>query len=135
MGTFTVPVQVARPYGSEFISMEAIVDTGATYSVFPGDVLTGLGVTAEDSRTFDLADNQTIELPVGYATIRFAEKQIISPAVFGPPGGSVLLGAIALEGAGLAVDPIRQLLVPVNALLLSGINGASGNGSTNDGYC
>ncbi len=135
MGTFTVPIQVARPFGSEFVSMEAVVDTGATYSVFPRDVLTGLGVAAEDNRTFDLADNRAIELPVGYATIRLAEKQIITQAVFGPPGGTALLGAIALEGAGLAVDPIRQLLVPVNALLLSGINGASGSGSTNDAVC
>ena len=55
---------------------------------------------------------------------------IIALVVFGPEGVSPLLGATALELSGLAVDPIRQLLVPVNALLMSGLNGSLGNGAS-----
>lgn len=129
MGTFSVTIQVSRPYGSEFRSMDALVDTGASYCVFPGDVLAELGVVVEENRTFELADNRVAELPVGHATIGVAGKQIITLVVFGPEGVSPLLGATALELTGLAVDPLRQLLVPVNALLMSGLNGSLGNGA------
>lgn len=135
MGTFSVSIEVARPYGSEFRSMDALVDTGASYCVFPSDVLTNLGVVVEENRTFELADNRVTELPVGHATVRVAGKQVITLVVFGPEGVAPLLGATALELSGLAVDPLRQLLVPVNALLMSGLNGSLGNGTANNGSC
>ena len=131
MGTFTVQIEVSRPYGDDFISLEALVDTGATYSVFPSEILEGIGATVEENRTFELADGRVVELPLGYVAIRLLGKLIIAPAVFGPEATSPLLGATALEISGMAVDPIRQLLVPVNALLISGFNGNLGNGTTN----
>ena len=130
MGTFSVQIDVSRPYVIESVSIDALVDTGATYSVFPSDVLAGLGVVVEENRTFELADNRIAELPVGHATINFAGRRIITLVVFGPQGVSPLLGATALELSGLAVDPVRQLLVPVNALLISGLNGNLGNGAS-----
>ena len=133
MGTFTVPIEVSKPYGSEFVSLDALVDTGATYCVFPGDMLAGLGVMVEENRTFDLADNRAVELPIGHATIRLAGRQIITQVVFAPAGASPLLGATALEGASLAVDPIGQRLVPVNALLMTGLNGTLGNNGPGNG--
>ncbi len=133
MGTFSVTIQVSKPYGSEFASMDALVDTGATYSVFPGDVLVELGVAVEENRTFDLADNRTVELPIGHATIRVGERQIITQVVFGPSGGPSLLGATALEGASLVVDPVRQILAPVNALLMTDTDGSLDNGRADNG--
>ena len=135
MGTFRVPIEVSKPYGDEFISIEALVDTGATYSVIPGDVLTGLGTIVEENRVFDIADGGSVELPIGHATIRVGGKQIITQVVFGSVGGPTLLGATTLEGASLAVDPIRQVLVPVNALLMSGMNGATSNGASDGDIC
>ena len=131
MGTFSVSIEVARPYGDEFVSMEALVDTGATYSVFAGHLLEGLGVTSTENSTFELADGRVVELPMGYAAIRVSEKQIIAPVVFGPAGASPLLGATALEIARLAIDPVRQTLVPVNALLMTWFDDKSGNGTSN----
>lgn len=122
MGTFTVQVQVAKPYSGVFTSLDALVDTGASYSMFPRDILDGIGAVADETRNFDLADNRTIALPLGHAEIRVAGKQIITQIVFGPVNGPSLLGATTLEGAGFVVDPIRKLLVPVNGLLMSGIN-------------
>ena len=131
MGTFSVPIEVAQPYGDEFVPMEALVDTGATYSVFAGHLLEGLGVTSTENSTFELADGRVVELPMGYAAIRVSEKQIIAPVVFGPAGASPLLGATALEIARLAIDPVRQTLVPVNALLMTWFDDKSGNGTSN----
>ena len=131
MGTFSVQIEVARPYGDEFAPMEALVDTGATYSVFAGPLLEGLGVTSAENGSFELADGRVVELPMGYAAIRVSEKQIIAPVVFGPAGASPLLGATALEIARLAIDPVRQTLVPVNALLMTWFDDRSGNGTSN----
>ena len=132
MGTFAVPVEISRPYGDEFAAMDAVVDTGATYSVFPSDVLENIGAVVDETRAFDLADNRTVQLPIGHAEIRIAGKQIITQVVFGPVNGPSLIGATTLEGAGLAVDPMRKLLVPVNGLLMSGVNGVFGNGLANN---
>ncbi len=87
---------------------------------FPSDTVESIGATVEENRTFELADGRVVELPLGYVAIRIDGKQIIAPAVFGPEAASPLLGATALEISGLAVDPIRQILVPVNAHLMSG---------------
>ena len=132
MGTFSVQVEVSRPYGDEFVSIDALVDTGATYSVFPSEMLERIGATVEENRSFELADGRVVELPLGYVAIRLSGKLIIAPAVFGPAATSPLLGATALEISGLAVDPIRQLLVPVNALLMSGLDGNVGNGTADN---
>ena len=131
MGTFNVSIEVARPYGDEFVLLDALVDTGATYSVFSGELLEGIGITAVENSTFELADGRVVELPLGYAAIRVAEKQIIAPVVFGPEGTTPLLGATALEIARLARDPVRQVLVPVNALLMTWLDGMPGNGTGN----
>ena len=131
MGTFSVSIEVARPYGDKFVPMEALVDTGATYSVFAGHLLDDLGVTSTETSTFELADGRVVELPMGYAAIRVSEKQIIAPVVFGPAETNPLLGATALEIARLAVDPVRQTLVPVNALLMTWFDDKSGNGTGN----
>ncbi len=128
MGTFSVQIEVSKPYSDVTASFEALVDTGATYSVFPSNVLDELGVILEENRTFELADNRVVELPIGHAAIVVAGRRIITQVVFGPEGVSPLLGATALEGAGLAVDPVSQTLVSVNALLKSGFNGSLGNG-------
>ena len=131
MGTFSVSIEVTRPYGDEFVPMEALVDTGATYSVFAGHLLDDLGVTSTETGTFELADGRVVDLPMGYATIRVSDKQIIAPVVFGPAETNPLLGATALEIARLAVDPVRQTLVPVNALLMTWFDDKSGNGMGN----
>jgi clan AA aspartic protease len=127
MGTFSVQIEVARPYGDEFVPMEALVDTGATYSVFAGHLLEGMGVASTENSSFELADGRVVELPMGYAAIKVSGKQIIAPVVFGPAGTSPLLGATALEIARLAIDPVRQALVPVNALLMTWLDDNSGN--------
>lgn len=117
MGTFTVSLQVGDLAGQQFIAVEALVDTGATYTSIPESTLAQLGVEKRESCTFELADDRVVEYPVGYAGIRLEERDIIALVVFAPDGTAPLLGATTLETAGLAVDPIHQRLVPVPALL------------------
>ena len=117
MGTFTVPIQVGDLAGQQFIGAEALVDTESTYTSIPERTLTALGIKVREYRSFELADDRVVEYPVGYASIRLEEREIIALVVFMPQDTGPLLGATALETAGLAVDLIHQRLVPVPALL------------------
>ncbi len=117
MGTFSVTIQVGDLAGQNFVDQEALVDTGSTYTVLPRETLDQLGIEQEGQRSFELADDRIVEYPIGYARVRFNGDQTIVLVVFGPEGIAPLLGATTLEHLSLAVDPIHQRLVPVNALL------------------
>ena len=128
MSTFTVPIQVGASRSGRYVSMDALVDTGATYTVIPKDVLDELGVVVEETRFFEIADGTEIQLQSGEASIRVGDKRVTVVVVFGPEGASPLLGATTLEMASLAVDPIREVLVLVSGLLKSWLDSSSSNG-------
>ena len=117
MGTFTVPIQVGDLAGQNFVDLEALVDTGATYTVLPKEAMDQIGIEPEGQRSFELADDRMVEYQIGYARMRLGDDQTIVLVVFGPEGIDPLLGATALEHLSLAVDPVHQKLVPVPALL------------------
>ena len=117
MGTFTVALQVGDLAGQHFIDVEALVDTGSTYTVLPKDMLDQLGIEREGQRRFELGDDRIVDNPIGYSRMRLDGDATIVLVVFGPEGIAPLLGATALEHLSLAVDPIHQRLVPVPALL------------------
>lgn len=118
MGTFRVTIEVGDPQGSRFVSVEALVDTGATYTALPASFLRSLGVMPLERRTFDLANGGRIDLDVGECRVRLDRRERTAPVVFAQEGAPALLGAVTLEIFGLAVDPIRRRLFPVPGLLV-----------------
>ena len=117
MGTFTIPLEVADLQGTQFIEVESLVDTGATYTSIPEDVLQRLGIEERETRPFQLADDRVVEYSVGYATMRVENREVIAPIVFGSPGTAPLMGATTLETAGIGLGSINQRLIPIPALL------------------
>ena len=117
MGTFTVPVQVGDSNGRAFVDIQALVDTGSTYTSIPPDILSGLGVEIVEHHPFELADESIVEYGIGQATIRLDGRDRIVVVVFMPDDSSPLLGATTLEMFGLGVDPVRMRLAPVPMLL------------------
>ena len=117
MGTFTVHIQIGDLAGGQFFDITALVDTGATYTTVSGSLLARLGVVQEGCRSFELADNRVAEYPIGQARIRLEGQELIVLVVFALEDTDPLLGATSLEIFGLGVDPVRQQLVPVTALL------------------
>ncbi len=117
MGTFTHLIHIGNLSGGEFVEVEALVDTGTTYTSLPASVLNGLGVEQEGYRRFELADNRIVEYPIGQARIRLQGEELIVLVVFAPEETDPLLGATALELFSLAVDPVNQRLIPVPALM------------------
>src|SRR5262249_40817398 len=105
--------------GSRWDWVEALVDTGASYSWLPADVLRELGIEPLRSFGFHLADGQRIERDMGELPVRYADTQIHTLVIFGDEGSEPLLGAYTLEGLGLAVAPLNRRLVPMTGWLTS----------------
>ena len=116
MGTFRITVEIGDPQGQRYEPVEMLVDTGATFTKVPRELLEGLGVPVESTYIAELADGSRIERTRGRTMIRLHGKEYPTPVTFGESGEQSLLGAMALEDAMLAVDPHARRLMPVNAL-------------------
>ncbi len=125
MGTFYETFDLAAGPDGPFETIEALVDTGATYTIIPARVLRRLGVEPIDSLTLILADGSRREQPIGEARVRIGERERTTVVVFGEEEGSTLLGAVTLEAFALSVDPVNGRLVPIPGYL---VNVWPGNG-------
>lgn len=119
MSTFRYAVEIGDPAGSRFERVESLVDTGATFTVVPEAVLHRLGVSPVRRMPFRLADGSVVEREVGETKLRLAGQTVTSLVVFGDESMPALLGVYTLEAALLSVDPVRQRLVPTEALLMT----------------
>jgi len=118
MGTFRVAIEIGDPRGERYEQVEALVDTGATYTTAPASILQRLGVTPHDRVTFIMADGRRIERQVGRTRVRVDGKAEVTLVVFGDEGVEALLGAYTLEGLRLGIDPANERLVPTPGLLM-----------------
>lgn len=117
MGTFRVSIEIASPDVGRFEAMEALVDTGASYTWIPRDVLKSLDARPEEERVFVLADGREVRYPIAWVRIKLEDRVQPTLAVFGDIGTEPILGAFTLEGFGLGVDPVNRRLIPVPGLL------------------
>ena len=117
MGIFSVRLDIGDPQGESWETIEALVDTGASYTVVPAEILHRLGVEPTEQGRFRTADDRVVEMPVGNAVCRLDGRQRTTPVVFSD-GNSALLGAVTLEEFGLAPDPLRKRLIAVEGLLM-----------------
>ena len=119
MGALRIPIEVGDPQGQKFETVEALVDTGSTFSIVPAGLLHSLGVTVFDEVPMRLADGSLTIDQVGNTMIRLEGKRIITPVIFGREGEPSLLGVVALETALLAVDPVNLRLISTEGLKMS----------------
>lgn len=118
MGTFSVPASLTNPERPEQrLALDLLVDTGATWTMLPEEVVTRLGLTATRQRSVALANGERVTYPAGQVAIQLNGEEIITVFLAGPPGCLALLGAVTLEEFGLAPDPVRKTLLPVGGLL------------------
>lgn len=117
MGTFRQQIEVGDFQGVRFEALEALVDTSATYTWLPKDILERLAVTPEEQREFVLADGREVEYDIAWVRIRIDGRTQPSLCVFGELGTEALLGVFTLEAFGLGVDPINRRLMPVRGYL------------------
>jgi clan AA aspartic protease len=119
VGTFHYAIEVGDPERTRFERVDALVDSGASYTLFPASLLRRLGVTPHDRVLFILADQRQIERDVGQTWVRIDGKSVITLVVFGDEGAEPLVGAYTLEGLRLGVDPLNRRLVPIPGYLMA----------------
>ena len=118
MGTFHAEVTLLDLTEQRRLTLDALVDTGATYVTVPASQLSALGIEPTERRTFVLADGRRAEYDIGFAMVSLDCRRAPTLVVFGDEGSAPLLGAVALESLGLAVDPVARRLIPVAGYLL-----------------
>ena len=111
VGTFTRTLRLDSIDGERSLEVDAMVDTGASYTIVPAKLLRGLGVEPIDSIRLSLADGRAVEYDMGQAVATVDQRTVPTLVVFGSDDACPLLGAYTLEGLRLAVDPVHQRLV------------------------
>ena len=118
MGTFNARVGVSDGNGGTTEWVDALVDTGATYSVLPASMLRErIGVQPKESLEFTFATGEQRSLPVGSAHFCIGDREGTSKVVFGEEG-QFLLGATTLQELALIADTSRHRLVRAPKLLI-----------------
>jgi aspartyl protease family protein len=118
MGTFNVEIQVSDAQGDRSRTVQALVDTGATYTVLPASLLQELGLVPHTRAEFVLGNGQREEHDIGRAWIHLDGRREFTLVVVGSEDAEPVLGAVTLEEFRLAPDPVSKQLIPVPGLLM-----------------
>ena len=116
MGTFYTPIEISGADRERFETVDALVDTGATYSAMPASILRALGVTPFRRQSFRLADGSRTYRDMGEMSVRINGEVLTTFVVFSGEGANPILGAFTLEAFSVAVDPVGKRLVPTDAI-------------------
>ena len=90
----------------------ALVDTGATDTFLPANVLRMLGIQPASLRRYELADGTEQELPIGFGVIEVLGRAAGGTLVFAGEKDEALLGVTVLESTGFWIDPQCERLIP-----------------------
>ncbi len=111
MGLTHVEITVRKALGNPVArTAQCLVDSGATATVLPAELLREIGVAAVDEQVFRLADGSKITRPRGWAYVELGGRGAYSRVVFGEPGDSNLIGVLTLEELELFLDPLHREL-------------------------
>jgi predicted aspartyl protease len=127
MGTFHTTVGIESPLNRGHIVElpDVLVDTGAEATWMPRAVLESLGIAAERTALYQMADGSVLQRQVGYAIVHAGGKATNDDVVFAEPTDLLILGARSLEGLNLRVDPRLKQLVSAGPILAAMAVGSS----------
>ena len=112
MGLFSVPMTISGPDRGRSATVAALVDTGASHSMAPSDILDRLGIAVTGQVRVRTADNRVVVVPLGEARIATSGRRAVAPLLFQPPGSRPILGVSALEALDFGVYTVYELLIP-----------------------
>jgi predicted aspartyl protease len=119
MGTFKEKILISSAEKPELkTELECVVDTGATYTWIPQDVLSELEIARKFTRKFKIADGSTIERAMSWILVTYKNQTVPTLVAFGDTQSEPLLGAVTLEELGLTVDPVSKNLIPAVGYML-----------------
>ena len=102
---------------TSYAEVDFMVDSGAVYSLVPGNILDSLGIEPHREVKFALADGTFITRKVGDAYFELNGEGAAAPVLYGEKGDSPLLGATTLEAIGLVLNPFTRELYPMRMIL------------------
>ena len=111
MGMFSATIRLHSLIDDSFTDLSATVDTGASISLIPADVLERLGVQRKHQSIFEFANGRIERYDVGEFLLSSEGRTAHTWAVFGEVGAEPLLGCHALEGLMMAADPFAGKLI------------------------
>ena len=119
MGTFATKVRVGNPAGGDTFEVEALVDTGASHSMFPASLLDGLRIPRRSQIDGTLADGSEVSYWSGWALIGIDGVEGACRVIFGPEGDdNSVVGATTLQMLMFKVDPVHEVLEPTTRVRL-----------------
>ena len=118
MGTFTHPITLHSDDRSAAETVNALVDTGATFMTMPHDLLERLGVEPFQSVTLRLANGEVERRRIGEVRVELDGQERTAVCVFGEQSAPPIIGAVTLQSFPTVVDPVEHRLVAVEALWL-----------------
>ena len=83
MGTFRTTIEIGDQTGRRFVRIEALVDTGATFTKAPRSLLESLNIPADHPYTAVLADGRRVPRQQGWVTMRLQRQQFPTAVTFG----------------------------------------------------
>ena len=116
MGTFTRPITLHAANRDEVETLEALVDTGASFTTIPAPILQRLGIDPHRNVRLRLANGQIERWALGDVRADLDGESQTIICVFGDPSAPPVIGAHTLEAFLLGVDPVEKRLVPIEAM-------------------
>ena len=117
MGIVDAAVTPFSPDLSRREEVGMIVDTGCFLTWVHEEILLRLGHRPTEVRHFRTIEGAPVDRPVCEAKIECQGRRASTFVVFARPGDAQVLGAYALEGLGLEVDPSARALKTVDVYL------------------
>ncbi len=117
MGTFFHPITIIGPTG-ESVTIDALVDTGASFTTVPASLLRRLGVVPHRRAPLRLADGSIAESEIGRIRSAIDGLEEADLCVFGAEDAPPVIGAHTLQVMLLGVDPVNARLVPREGFLM-----------------
>jgi len=117
MGTFTVGCLIKNHVDREKTVKipRLMVDTGSEATWITRSLLEQIEIKPEKRWPYQMANGQYVYRDVGYAIIRVGQRETVDEVVYAEKGDFLLLGARALEGLLLWVDPKNKKLIELEA--------------------
>lgn len=117
MGHVKTEVKIGDLKGDKIIQVEALVDTGSTFTVIPEDIARELNLPVTGERVKVLTARGYDDLELTHALIEINGKRRIVPILVSASIDRVLVGVITLEAMQLRVNPLTEKLEEYTALL------------------
>lgn len=118
MESLSIPISIGDQERERWTTLDALVDTGASITSVPASVLRDLGVAPMTRQNFQFGQGEVRLMDVGQTWMRIEGREVVTLVLFNEEGTLPLLGALALEGVFMGLDPVAKRLVPVAGLMV-----------------